>query len=462
MPDTAPDAHVHLALHPQHPSAVVATLTGTTLHTARAALASEGFRPVSDDTMLLVRIDHEEPYYANITANLLCDVSIPVDITDQLQEEIDTEWTWANHPMTWLDRDEIRLVSAEAQKIHDDIASGFLTIHQHAHDGHTTVAVGTYRHADSVHLHGENHLRVVSGSYDTPGEAIADFERLYGDAVRTGPAPATDTERQAAQALAVLSAATATRIAGAPMEPQAPAEWVPVYAAAPGDHEALLDKFLEEQGEWEKYRTWEDSTTVANHESLTLRMIFDHDAEGRETKWTFAAYETPVSDRLWHGTANASTPTAIVSALLDAVATENAWNSGLFPTAPETAIAEATSPLTDAKWRHTIDGRYITWEAPGPQEAGIQFDAFAAQKTGSSLPTWTIWGGHTVHQPAWALQLSANTPATLVQHIAFEMAEGQGTRPVQPAADGPALRSAQAPATVAASLPVEYRPGRNR
>ncbi|MFE9736344.1 hypothetical protein ACFYO9_38490, partial [Streptomyces sp. NPDC005863] len=116
MPDTAPDAHVHLALHPQHPSAVVATLTGTTLHTARATLASEGFRPVCDDTMLLVRIDHEEPYYANITANLLCDVGIPVDITDPLQEEIDTEWTWANHPTTWLDRHEIRLVSAEAQK----------------------------------------------------------------------------------------------------------------------------------------------------------------------------------------------------------------------------------------------------------------------------------------------------------------------------------------------------------
>ncbi|MGV9884534.1 hypothetical protein [Streptomyces sp. NPDC003006] len=133
MPDAAPDAHVHLALHPQHPSAVVATLTGTKLHTARATLTSEGFRPVSDDTMLLVRIDHEEPYYANITANLLRNAGIPVDITDQLQEEIDTEWTWANHPMTWLDSDEIRLVSAEAQKIHDDIASGFPARPQRPH-----------------------------------------------------------------------------------------------------------------------------------------------------------------------------------------------------------------------------------------------------------------------------------------------------------------------------------------
>lgn len=93
------------------------------------------------------------------------DADTTVDITDQLQEEIDTDWTWANHPMTWLDRDEIRIVSADAQKIHDGIASGLLGLHLHAHDGHTTCAVGTYQHADSVHLHGENHLRVVSGSH---------------------------------------------------------------------------------------------------------------------------------------------------------------------------------------------------------------------------------------------------------------------------------------------------------
>ncbi|MBB5109946.1 hypothetical protein [Streptomyces spectabilis] len=236
MPDTAPDTHIRLALHPQHPSTVVATLTGTKLHTARATLASEGFRPVGDGTMLLVRIDHEEPYYADITANLLHDAGIPVDIADQLQEVIASEWTWAYHPMTWLDRDEIRLVSAETQKIHDDIASGFLTIHQHAHDGHTTVAVGTYQHANSVHLHGENHLRVVNGTYDTPKEAIADFERLYGDTVRTGPPPPTETERQAAEALAALTAGEAARIADAPVEPPTTTERVPVYVADSGDH----------------------------------------------------------------------------------------------------------------------------------------------------------------------------------------------------------------------------------
>ncbi|MEV7193654.1 DUF317 domain-containing protein [Streptomyces sp. NPDC093510] len=70
--------------------------------------------------------------------------------------------------------------------------------------------------------------------------------------------------------------------------------------------------------ELDRERAWEGSTAVAHHESLPLRAIFDPDAEGREAKWTFAAYETPVSDRLWHGTATASAPTAILSTLLDA------------------------------------------------------------------------------------------------------------------------------------------------
>ncbi|MBD0748107.1 hypothetical protein BG418_04950 [Streptomyces sp. CBMA152] len=365
--------------------------------------------------------------------------------------------------MHWLDQDQIREVSNDAQTIYDDIRHGRLTVHLHAHDGWTTVAVGTYQHADSVHLHGENHLRVISSTYDTPSEAIADFERMYGDAVRPGPPPPTDTEQQATQALAVLSTSAAANTPDAPADPQAAkTEFVPVYAADPGDHEALLNKFLEEQGEWEKYRTWEDSTTVANHESLTLRAIFDHDAVGRETKWTFAAYETPVSDRLWHGTATASTPTAIVSALLDAVATENAWGRSISKSAAEIAITKATSPLTDAGWKHTIDGRYITWEAPRSQGGGVQFDAFAAQKADSPLPAWTVWGGHAVHQPTWALQLSAHAPAALVQYIAFEMAEGQGTRLIRPATpDGPALRTPQAAAPVAAP-PAAQLPRRGR
>ncbi|MEU1073519.1 MULTISPECIES: DUF317 domain-containing protein [unclassified Streptomyces] len=464
MPDTAPDAHVRLALHPQHPSAVVATLSGNTLHTACATLASEGFQPVTETTMLLVRIDHEEPYYANITADLLRDAGISVEITEPLREEINTEWTWASHPMTWLDRDEIRLVSADAQKIHDDIASGFLTIHLHAHDGHTTGAVGTYRHADSVHLHGEDHLRVVSGSYDTPSEAIADFERLYGAVIRPGPPPPTDTERQATQALAGTSASGAATAADTdtPVESQAlKTELVPVYAADPGDHEALLKDFLNSQPAWEKYRPYDEST-IASHESLTLRLEFEHETGPRDINWTVAAYETPVGDRLWHGTATASTPTAIISALLDTVTTEDVWGRGPSTRVTEADIAKATRPLADAGWKQSIHGRYIAWEAPGPQKGGMLFDAFDIQKADGSLPIWTFWGGHAAHQPVWALRLSTHTPMTLVHDIAFEMTEGHGSRLVHPATRGPVRRTAQAPARVAAAPQAVHLPGRSR
>lgn len=90
-----------------------------------------------------------------------------VEIETALQDEIDTEWTWGNYPFPWCTRDEVREVSAKAQRIHNDISEGRLIIHLHADDGHTTVAAGTYaggvrRH---VHLHGENPVRQVAMAY---------------------------------------------------------------------------------------------------------------------------------------------------------------------------------------------------------------------------------------------------------------------------------------------------------
>ncbi|MEU3500625.1 DUF317 domain-containing protein [Streptomyces hundungensis] len=241
-------------------------------------------------------------------------------------------------------------------------ASGLLTIHLHAHDGHTTVAVGTYRHADSVHLHGEDHLRVVSGSYDTPSEAIADFERLYSDAVRPGPPPPTDTELQAAEAHAELSADTAPSPAETPAEPHAVrAELVPVHAADPDDHEALFDDFLNTQPAGEKYRLY-DETTIASQESLNLRVELEHEPGPCDINWTVAAYETPVGNRLWHGTATTSTPTAIISTLLTIVATQDVWGPAPSTRVTETGIAKATRPLADADWKRSTYERYIAWK----------------------------------------------------------------------------------------------------
>ncbi|QLE75261.1 hypothetical protein FGW37_29965 [Streptomyces rectiverticillatus] len=433
MPDPTLQARVRLGRHPEHPDAVTATTAGTDTYTARALLSVHGFRPTDEHTMILARIDHEEPYYADQAAHALQEAGVTVEVTPSLRDDINSEWTWLDYPMHWLNRDENRAVSNEAQKIHDDITSGRLVIHAHAHDGWTHVAVGTYRGGKSIHLHGEDHLRQVALVYDTPTEAVAAFERLYGDAVRPGPAPATETEQQTARALATTATtAPPPALPEASPEPRRPAaETVPVYAAEAGDHEALLNDFLASQAGWEKVRTWDESTTIANHESLTLRALFDHDADDRDVKWAFAAYETPVSDLLWHGTATASTPAQIVGTFLNSMASENAWGRGPSTSRTETAIAEAARPLADAGWQHAIDGRYITWQAPGTHAAGVQFDAFAAQQTNSPLPTWTIWGGHAVHQPNRELHLSANAPAALVQDLTFEMAQGQGLR--QPA-----------------------------
>ncbi len=97
------------------------------------------------------------------------------------------EWTWANRPMPWCTRSEIREVSNQAQKIHDDIRHGQLLIH--AHDGHTTVAVGTYLHRNgkSVYLHGEDHLRQVTNTFDSPAGALLAFEKVHGAEMRPGP-----------------------------------------------------------------------------------------------------------------------------------------------------------------------------------------------------------------------------------------------------------------------------------
>lgn len=194
MPPAASiDAHVRLDVHPTHSSAVTATLTGTQARIAHMGLEAADWTVVANNVLALVRIDSEEPYWARDAAQQLAGEGITVEVTPRLQEAMDEEWTWANYPMPWCTRSEIREVSSEAQKIHDDIRHGHLLIHAHAHDGHTTVAVGTYLHrtGKSVYLHGENHLRQVADTFDSPAQALLAFEKVHGEEMRPGPAPLT-------------------------------------------------------------------------------------------------------------------------------------------------------------------------------------------------------------------------------------------------------------------------------
>ncbi|MER6424720.1 hypothetical protein [Streptomyces sp. NPDC001137] len=275
---------------------MTAVLTGLQAHVAHLGLEAADWTVVADNVLVLVRIDHEEPYWTKDTAKHLCAEGISVEITPRLREAMDEEWTWANYPMPWCTRSEIREVSDQAQKIHDDIRHGQLLIHAHAHDGHTTVAVGTYLHrgGKSVYLHGEDHLRQIADTFDSPAQAMLAFEKVHGAEMRPGPAPLTDTECTAAEARTPLAHAAADPEPARP-EP----ETVPAYLADAGDHDALLDAFIDSHSEWEKWRTWSDATTHAIHESQTLRIERVHETPAHETAWTVAAYETPVSDRMW-------------------------------------------------------------------------------------------------------------------------------------------------------------------
>lgn len=124
------------------------------------------------------------------------------------------------------------------------------------------------------------------------------FYGLYGDAVRPGPAPATDVEKAVH---AALHPDTPAHSADPPSEPAQPTtRTVPAYAAGPEDHEALPQGLFSRRSEWEKHRT-RDDTTVAQHESMVLRAESTHEADPRDTAWTSrstsplsaSAYGTP-------------------------------------------------------------------------------------------------------------------------------------------------------------------------
>ncbi|MGW4200348.1 DUF317 domain-containing protein [Streptomyces sp. NPDC004726] len=252
-------------------------------------------------------------------------------------------------------------------------------------------------------------------------EPATHVHRLYSVAVRTGPAPATDTERAAVAALAnTVPAGTPDAAAATPTAP----EIVPAHASGPGIHENLLNTFLDTQGEWQKWRTWSDDTTHAIHESQTLRIEFDHEARDRaDTAWTIAAYESPVGERLWHATATTGTPAEIMSTFLNSLASENAFGSGPGPVTEQT-FTEATRPLADTGWTRTFDGHGISLTAPGTHPAGVRFDPLVAHPQ----PAWTLWGGNHLDRPNWGIHLSPLAPAALLQDLTFELAYGEATR----------------------------------
>lgn len=398
MPHAPDDSHVRFALHPDHQPAVIATTTGPTADAARSHLYDHGFRSTGPVTMVLARIDHEEPHYTAQAAVQLRRYGFTTEIDPALQKEIDTEWAWANYSMPWCSRAEIREVGAAAQRIHDDIAEGRLTIHLHADDGHTIVAVGSYatgvrRH---VHLHGEHHLRQVSTSYDTEAEAVAEFHRLYSVAVRPGPAPLTDLEQAVRWLLAGKPPSTAEEISAPAAEP-------PV--AGPGEHEAFLAALFDEDRQWERYRPV-DETTIASHESLTVRAEFDHEARHRtDVAWTIAEYDGPVGERLWHATLTAGTPVPLIHTILQHL-----------DAPPLTTAGHPYNVLHDAAWHPASHPARTTWTAP---DRSIVFESTPH----GVADRWMLYGRQDLDRAAWTIRLSASVPHDLLAQLAETAAD---------------------------------------
>ncbi|MFD4118632.1 DUF317 domain-containing protein [Streptomyces niveus] len=426
------DAHVRLDTHSTHPSAVTAALTGTQAHIPHVGLEADGWHVTADNILVLARIDHEEPYWAEKAARQLRADGITVEITPRLQESIDEEWTWANYPMPWCSRAEIREVSDTAQKIHDDIRHGRLLIHAHAQDAHTTVAVGTYLDTGkSVYLDGENHLRQIANTFNSPALALTAFEDMHADTMRPGPAPMTDTEHD------THDARTSPGTPGTKPE-QVGGDTTPAHATAADAHEALFASFIENNGEWEKYRTWSDDASVANHETLTLRAEFDHEARDRDIAWTVASYQSPVGERTWHATATAGTPVDMIETLLKSLDTDTAWTERTSAPLTERTLTTVTRPLTEFGWTQTINGHHINWPAPNG-ETGLRLDVAAAvgATTAHSEPAWTLWGGKSAEQPTWTIEFSRHTPAAVLQDLTYELAITHSTQTTQRAPKTP-------------------------
>ncbi|MFF2130445.1 DUF317 domain-containing protein [Streptomyces olivochromogenes] len=146
-----------------------------------------------------------------------------------------------------------------------------------------------------------------------------------------------------------------------------------------------------------------------------------------------AAYETPVSDRMWVLTATGATPAPVLEGLLNHLADGDGWDTAIGTPVDEKMVTAATQPLSDAGWKHTLDGRWIRWRSPAG-DAGVQFDAFTAQHPSQNLATWTVWAGLAPDRPAWTVTASPHIPSSLLADLSETLAHETGLRRPQTAA----------------------------
>ncbi|MFE1071141.1 DUF317 domain-containing protein [Streptomyces sp. NPDC058783] len=144
-----------------------------------------------------------------------------------------------------------------------------------------------------------------------------------------------------------------------------------------------------------------------------------------------AAYETPVSDRMWVLTATGATPAPVIEELLNHLADGDGWDTAISVPVNEKMVTAAMQPLSDAGWKHIVDGRCIRWTSPDG-DAGVQFDAFTAQHPRQNLATWTVWASPDRDRPTWAVTASPHAPSSLLADLSEAVAQETGLRRPQP------------------------------
>ncbi|MFJ4967009.1 DUF317 domain-containing protein [Streptomyces sp. NPDC088729] len=144
--------------------------------------------------------------------------------------------------------------------------------------------------------------------------------------------------------------------------------------------------------------------------------------------------------------------------LLSNLADGDGWDTAVGAPVDEKAVTAATQPLSDAGWKHTVDGRWIRWTSP-TGDAGVLFDAFAAQRLSQTLDTWTIWAGPDPDRPTWTVTASPHTPSSLLSGLSETLAHDTGLRLPQAAGTGRETSLVTSPPTIpaVAAIPAASR-----
>lgn len=191
--------------------------------------------------------------------------------------------------------------------------------------------------------------------------------------------------------------------------------------AESGEHEALLDVFLDDHAEWERWRTWSDETTHAVHKSLALHAELVHEPGAPGVRWRVAVYESPVGARLWHATASSSTPTEVIGALLLSLATRAADYPRLDNLGSDKALREATLPLADSGWTPAAEAPgWVRWRSAN-DDLFLRHDTLADRAT--DPPAAWVLSGLDQNRSRWTIAFSATTPPLALTSVTAALAD---------------------------------------